>query len=379
MAFKPIQIKCKSCGADLQLDPTLRISSCSYCGSTITITKDEVPGNWPDVDFIYEDKISESEQSNIIAKYFTESVYVPDELLDAHEKIKNYLNYLPFYIYSVEWTASWSADAGYNMKRQKWDASQKRNVTENYVEWKPVSGNAEGIWGGYAPGASIVQDNNFSQKLIPLAESLDSSISAEFDPQLLEVTSWLSFDSKPDDSYNKLVASRVETHIHGKCSSQVPGDKSRNLSVTSRKNYTYKRGIIPFWIFNYKFKDKNYLTVIDAVKGGLQGERPVSSRRILIACLYFILPFILFGSLFWIKNNSLNSINGYLVFLSFVVGGVLTLIYHSTLSSFKKDFLQISSEDRANKMDKMKIFEKKYLLTTIISLLILSIMIVFVF
>ena len=168
MGFKPIQVNCKNCGADLQLDPTLRISFCSYCGSTITLTKDEIPGNWPDVDFIYEDKLSEQEYDCIVSKYFTESVYTPDDLLDAHEKLHSYLSYLPFYVFSVEWTASWSADAGYKKTRQKWSEASKKYVDEVYIEWHPVSGQAEGIFGDlHAPGVSILQKRAFSEKLIP--------------------------------------------------------------------------------------------------------------------------------------------------------------------------------------------------------------------
>lgn len=379
MGFKPIQVNCKNCGADLQLDPTLRISNCSYCGSTITMTKDEIPGNWPDVDFIYEDKITELEYDNIISKYFTESVYTPDDLLDAHEKVHSYLSYLPFYIYSIEWTASWSADAGYRKTRQKWSETSKKYINEGYIEWHPVSGSAEGIIGDlHAPGAVLMQNKSFSEKLIPLAESIDSSASTDFEPQLLEGASWLSFDSKPDDTYKNLVASRVEAHIRDICTKQIPGDKQRNLSVSARKTFTYKKGIIPFWIFNYKYNKTNYLTVVDAVNGSIKGERPSSSKRIAVVFGYVLAPLGMFISLYLVRIAFFPqaSISDGIVWTAIVIGllstgGILSGIYHALISSFKKDFTKLSSQERSSKVHKIKSFEKKYYLITSLALFVI--------
>ena len=60
---------------------------------------------------------------------------------------------------------------------------------------------------------------------------------------------------------------------------------------------TYKHVLLPVWILAYRYGDKPYRVVVNAVTGQVNGERPWSIPKILAAVFFGLVVLAIFASL----------------------------------------------------------------------------------
>ena len=78
----------------------------------------------------------------------------------------------------------------------------------------------------------------------------------------------------------------METAIRAAACRDIGGDHQRIHSVrTWYQNITFKHILLPIWISAYRFKEKVYRFLVNGRSGEVQGERPWSWVKILLAVL----------------------------------------------------------------------------------------------
>lgn len=359
MAFQPVQANCKNCGASLFFDPTIKLSECDYCGSHIVLDQVPLEGDWPAVDWIFQDHIEQKAFKDKLAAFFTEHPDTPDDLLDAHEKLEQHLCYLPFYRYQIEYTGSWSADAGYyrtieerhyNEREDRWEI-RTRTVTD----WSPASGTVDGVCAFHAPAAKECQ--GLWTLVTPLAERLDPLDKHVFDPQLLAGSSWMGFDTDAERVFQVFVQSRMDVEVTSQADKMVPGDTHRNLRCQWRGNKETDRELIPFWIYHYSYGGTDYVVALDAVAGGLRGGRPKTAGRRWVAAVLSLVPIILAG-LFTYHIRSLDLPVNWLVWLiwsGLAIAGPIH--FRAGIRSRKARFPSLGVEGRRNAIEQLRRFQ----------------------
>ena len=79
---------------------------------------------------------------------------------------------------------------------------------------------------------------------------------------------------------------RIDAEILSDVRGRIGGDKQRVHSVKSRYDaVTYKHLLLPVYLMTYRFKNKPYQIFVNAVTGEIQGQRPYSWVKILMAVL----------------------------------------------------------------------------------------------
>jgi hypothetical protein len=69
----------------------------------------------------------------------------------------------------------------------------------------------------------------------------------------------------------------------------IGGDEQRVLTMnTSYSDITFKHILLPIWISSYRYKGKIYRFLINGQTGEVQGERPYSAIKIILAVLLVI-------------------------------------------------------------------------------------------
>lgn len=360
MSFRPVQINCRNCGASLFFDPTIRLSECSYCGSHIVLDTVPLAGDWPTVDWIFEDRVERKAFQESLAQFFTEHPDTPDDLLDVHARLEQHLCFLPFFRYEVEFAGSWSADAGYyrtieeqhyNETTKAWE-TRRRQVTD----WSPASGTVDGICSFHAPAADQAQ--GLWALVTPLAEALDPLDRHSFDPQLLAGSSWLRFDTNPEQVYRIFVQARVEAEITARAEQMVPGDTHRNLRCQWRGDKTNDRELIPFWIYHYSYGGTIYSVAVDAVRGHLRGERPKTCGRRWAAATLAILPLGLAAALVWHLVNQNLPMNWLTLLLLVGLAVAGPLHFRSGITNRKHRFPQMGADERSHAIAALRRFQK---------------------
>lgn len=86
---------------------------------------------------------------------------------------------------------------------------------------------------------------------------------------------------------------RIDNAILSDVRGRIGGDKQRVHSVKSRYDaVTYKHLLLPVYLMTYRFKNKPYRIFVNAVTGEIQGQRPYSWVKILMAILAAVLAII---------------------------------------------------------------------------------------
>ena len=70
----------------------------------------------------------------------------------------------------------------------------------------------------------------------------------------------------------------------------IGGDRQRIDRIeTAVKDVTFKHVLLPVWLAAYKFRGETYRFVVNGRTGKVQGERPYSTFKILIAVFLSLL------------------------------------------------------------------------------------------
>jgi len=81
----------------------------------------------------------------------------------------------------------------------------------------------------------------------------------------------------------------------------IGGDEQRIDAVeTAHSRETFKHILLPIWIAAYKFNGKSYRFLVNGQTGEVQGERPWSVWKILLACLVVA---AIIGTVVWLDQT----------------------------------------------------------------------------
>ena len=143
---------------------------------------------------------------------------------------------------------------------------------------------------------SGVVDNRFDDTLVLATRSLPYALAEQLEPWNLKAL--VPYDEGylqgfRVESYGVdleagfgIAANRMRPEIAQTVRRDIGGDHQRlgNLDVDYRE-ITYKHILLPIWVSSYRHRDKPYRIMVNAVTGEVQGERPYSLVKILLAVL----------------------------------------------------------------------------------------------
>lgn len=114
-----LKIRCDKCGSELTYKPGTETLVCAYCGNTVRIPTQVVnPEDITDTDLIIPLQIQGDALTNATRVYMTQGQFTPDDLVQKATITKQWLKYVPFYLYHGEFHANWTASFGYKPARR---------------------------------------------------------------------------------------------------------------------------------------------------------------------------------------------------------------------------------------------------------------------
>ena len=156
---------------------------------------------------------------------------------------------------------------------------------ERRTRWYPASGSFQRFFDDVLVLANTGLRRDFMLELEPWP--LLNVV--PFDQQMLAGLMARTYDMELDDCF-KDGKTRIDASIQAEVRQRIGGDTQIVNSVSSRYDaVTYKHLLLPVWLLAYKFNDKTYQVFINAATGEVQGERPYSVWKILLAILLGII------------------------------------------------------------------------------------------
>ena len=280
--------KCKNCGAEIEYSATIQSLKCPYCDTVNEIKKpeDELPDS---VDLIIPLTSSVDELEKQVYGFMASGNYTPDDMLEAATFVKRECFYVPAYVFSVDYEATWTASFGFDRKEPY---TAYRTVTSNghsrqeaytayrtVTDWRPANGVDSGIFAvSIYAGKTLNESNLTPSDIVPLViengkpTAFNDSFMTGFVAENFVVSESKSFDSL-DGEINANIDHRVKSHAQG--------DHQQDWHWNARMSHSSNTIYVPLAhaVFDYQGTEYHYWT--DGVTGAAvrADQLPVDHER----------------------------------------------------------------------------------------------------
>ena len=284
-----VSVKCPACGAAITLEPNVTSDQCPYCssnivvesGSTSTVLKPKSLLPFA----VTKQKAVESFKTWIHKLWFA-----PSDLKQKAAKGKLDGIYVPYWTYDANTGTSYTGARGtyYYVTETYTTTENGQTVTKTRqvrrTSWTSTSGHVSNTFDDILVIASKSLPEKYTQKLEPwhlkdLVPYNDKYLSGfRGESYQVDIVEGLGI------AKDRMVPV-IRTTIHR----DIGGDEQRIHSMnTTYNNITFKHILLPIWISSYRYKDKLYRFLINGQTGEVQGERPYSAIKIILAVLAVI-------------------------------------------------------------------------------------------
>ncbi len=280
--LKMVSYSCPSCSGEIICDENTAATCCPYCGNP-TVIPGQFKGDLKP-DFIIPFKLSKEQAVEALKKHYKGKFF-----LNRRFKDDNHINeiqglYVPFWLYSGVAHADMSFHATRVMRHREGDYEVVNTSHYN------IRRSGELSFNDIPADASLKMDDDFMDSIEPFDYRDFKEFSTAYMPGFLAD----KYDVSADECSKRAnlraansTASMLRDDVVGYATVTETG-----RSVSINKGFV-KYAMMPVWILNTKYKDKNFQFMMNGQTGKLVGNLPVDWPKTLIftAILTAILSF----------------------------------------------------------------------------------------
>ena len=290
--------KCSSCGAESTYDANVIADSCAFCGSAIVTAAQSNKTIRPLSLIPF--KVERREAAEAFKVWIKKLWFAPTELKRKHRSNESIQG-----IYIPHWTYDTRTDTWYQGQRgiyyyvtvsYKDNDGKSKTRQERRTRWHSVSGRVRDDFNDVLVRASHslpdTQADNLEPWELKTLVPYNNDYLSGFKAETYQVNLEQGFDKA------KIIMSPA---IDNTIKRDIGGDEQRISSKTTNyHDIAFKHILLPVWISSYRYKEKVYRFLVNAVTGEVQGERPWSIWKISAAVL---LGVIAVGGIVWIAQT----------------------------------------------------------------------------
>lgn len=256
---------CPSCGAELICEETTAATSCPYCGNHSI-----VPGQLAGIlkpDCVIPFKLDKEAAKKALKNHYRRKIFLPNAFKKDNniEEIKGI--YVPFWLFDAFADARCTFAATRSHSHREGD--YRVTVTDHYIVRR--SGNME--FERVPTDASVKMDDNYMDSIEPFDYSELKDFSSAYLPGYLADKYDVTVEESSERADKRCRNSAVDL-----LKDDVVGYET--VSVTG-SNVRLERGkvhyaLMPVWTLRTKWKDKEYVFMMNGQTGKLVGDLPIS-------------------------------------------------------------------------------------------------------
>lgn len=294
-------IKCPNCAALFELKENRHAGDCPFCGTPVVIgtararlfqPKSLLPFN-----------ITEAQARAAFDKWISGLWFAPSALKDKARRDEKLLGiYLPYWTYDSHTDTYYRGERGTVYYERQLVTVMVNGRPQQQVQmvprihWTPTAGRVRLFFDDVLVGATRTLPRTILdrlepwdlQNLIPYNKSYLSGFQSEL------------YQVDLDEGFEQ--AREIMDHrIYNAVISDIGGDQQRVTSLqTQHSATTFKHVLLPVWSAAFRYNGETYRFVINGRNGKIQGERPYSKIKIVLAVL---LGITLLGSVsYWMHQ-----------------------------------------------------------------------------
>lgn len=272
------EYQCPSCGATLITDLYTSATFCSYCGNPTLIESRLTGVQTPDSVIPF--KISKEQAQTAYKNWMKKGVFAPPSFRSESNIEKITGIYVPFWLY--DFASNIQVMANCTRIRRKETGDMVYTYTDHFQVYRDL-------------------DAEFLKVPTDASKKMPDDIMTQVEPykyeelvpfQMPYLSGFLSEKYSESSSDTEMRAKRrVSNALDTLVRSTIVGYSTttighRNTNINSSK---IMYALLPVWIFNYRYKDKDYTFTMNGQTGKIVAKIPVSPSRVII---FFITLFL---------------------------------------------------------------------------------------
>lgn len=272
-------VRCGACGAEVVFQGTLTSSECPYCACPLQRDKiHDAPTRIP-VDGVLPFQVAEPVAAERLRSWVKSLWWAPNQFLRDGASGKFSGIYLPYYTFDSMTDTLYAGQRGDHYYVTVGEGKDQRQ--ERRISWSFRSGQFRRFFDDVLIVAVKAENEALLRSLEPWP--LKSCI--PFTQQVLAGFYARTYDVTLEDGFD-LARQRIESELTTDVRQRIGGDEQRIASQRTRyESVTFKHLLLPVWLMAYRYKEKSYRVIINAVTGEVSGERPYSLFKIMSAVL----------------------------------------------------------------------------------------------
>jgi DNA-directed RNA polymerase subunit RPC12/RpoP len=277
------ELRCDSCGGNVEFVGTLTSTHCPYCGSPVQLEKaHKCEENRIPVDVVLPFQIERDHAAENLKQWVNSRWFAPNRFRKQGAEGKFNGVYLSYFTFDAMTLTAYSGQRGDHYYVTVGTGKNQRQVLR--TRWRSASGRFQRFFDDVLVLANTGLRRDFMLKLEPWP--LNQAVS--FNQQMLAGYLARTYDVELDTCFTE-GKERIDAAIHQEVTQRIGGDTQRIHSVDSHYDaITFKHLLLPVWLLAYSYGDKSYQVFINAATGEVQGERPWSPVKIALAVLTVI-------------------------------------------------------------------------------------------
>ncbi|MBO4468419.1 MAG: hypothetical protein J5766_03870 [Clostridia bacterium] len=259
---------CKFCGAAIETDGTAAATHCPYCDNEL-ILSDQLSGSIKP-NAIVPFAISKDAAMEAVKNHFKGKRLLPNDFAESHKLSKITGVYVPFWLFD----SGIDGFANINATNTRFYSDSQYNYTETQHYLVTVDG--EMAFSKIPVDGSEKMDNDLMDALEPF----NYSGLVDFDPAYLSGFLADRFDEDPDESLPRAsdrMKNSAEQVFLG-CASEFNTARIKNSAI-SLVDPSVKYVLLPVYLLNLSYKEKNYRFAVNGQTGKVVGELPISKVK----------------------------------------------------------------------------------------------------
>jgi len=271
--------QCPSCGAQVEFQPDIHAKECPFCATPVVTDTGTHRHIKPKglIPFALAERQAHERMNDWLGRLW----FAPNGLQDYAKKGRKMDGiYVPYWTYD--------ADTATRYRGQRGDAyyvtvrgSDGKTRQERRIRWRSVQGRVARFFDDILILASRSLPKRFTDRLAPW----DLSKLDPYRPEFLSGFRAEGYQVELDEGLSE-ARQVMENQIRRDIYRDIGGDEQRITDMQVRiSDVTFKHILLPVWVAAYKYRGQSYRFVVNGQTGKVQGERPYSAIKIMLAVL----------------------------------------------------------------------------------------------
>ncbi|MEZ6061501.1 MAG: hypothetical protein R3C19_14240 [Planctomycetaceae bacterium] len=269
------ELRCDSCGGNVEFVGTLTSTHCPYCGSPMQLEKaHKAEQRRVPVDGVLPFQIEKQHAEQNLKHWVSSRWFAPNRFHKQGATGRFNGVYLSYYTFDSMTYTAYSGQRG----EYYWVTvgSGKNRRRQRKTRWYPASGRFQRFF----DDVLVLANTGLRRDFMLALEPWPLLKVVPFNQQMLAGYLARTYDIELDTCFTD-AKGRIDSAIHSEVCQRIGGDTQRVDSINSKyEAVTFKHLLLPVWLLAYQYREKTYQVFINAATGEVQGERPYSVWKI---------------------------------------------------------------------------------------------------